>query len=227
MQYVQAKNVLKKLFSDVMKQVDNELSSRQFDLMLPRYDAKRKENNIPQSIISQELERKLVDIKTRKFKTSDNNNKNNNDGVHLNSNQIDDAEMEIEICEIIIQTFRQLYYKYIGHDHAVFMVNISSSNRQCLVDLFDTQFCKQHYNYNYNNSNISIVKEDFQQRELSKINYELQNLAEKKKSSKIVVHGAKNQLCVWLVKLIIDNFEGSVFEVSTLMSGAYLRLTSK
>ena len=60
-----------------------------------------------------------------------------------------------EVFEEIINTFRQLYQKYIDSNRAIFMVNVSSANRNDLMQLFDTHY----YNYNIKN-NININSKD-------------------------------------------------------------------
>ena len=198
-----------------MNQVHTESTLKYFDLKLPPYDAKHKENNIPQSIISQELERKLM-------KTMAQSNCKDTSGAC----DRDEIEMEIKMGQIIIQAFQQLYYKYIGHYKAVFMINISGSDRQCLVELFDTEYYRQHLHNNSNGSIATKVSEGCncqdEREKFSKIERQLQ---------KLVGHNEKKteqrKLLVWLLRTIIDNFERSVFEVSRLVSGAYLRLKIK
>lgn len=122
-----------------MKEIEQEYKSIGFDLNLPdnsgnnEYD-KNDNRFIPRSHIAQQLEEKLVLAinwnRNAKENDYNNNNHNNNDGANWKMNK--------KIRYEIIDTFRQLYHKYVDSRRAVFMINVSSGNRDNIMKLFDT-----------------------------------------------------------------------------------------
>ena len=64
---------------------------------------------------------------------------NDGDSGHDNDND-NDNRAGLKASRIIIDTFRQLFHKYIDSNKAVFMINVSSENRKNLTHLFDVHY---------------------------------------------------------------------------------------
>lgn len=89
-------------------------------------------NDIPESMIAQNLRAKLQNVLRLQNL--------NGTGININSQrQKSKIEEQKAICNHIIDAFKKLYYKYVGKDYAIFMINISSQNRKKLTHLFNNE----------------------------------------------------------------------------------------
>ena len=140
-------------------------------------------NFIPESIIAKQLRNQLKSLKT------DNNSNTNVDTINTN-------KINLHVMNII-EAFQKLYCKYIDSNKAMFMINISSQNRDNLTILFGNRFGK------LTSQGLSFIMD-----ETVKYVDEYHDMDELLKDT---------------IKKIIFAFEPSVFEISQLMNDSFMR----
>ena len=209
---------------------------------------------IPRSHIARQLETKLQNIanfklgnehKDQQDKVESDHNTNTNWNVHV---KLDDGD---RIFAEIIDTFRQLFQKYVDAQRAVFMINISSGKRNELMRLFDTRYYNSFkMKQNKINSqgvsntkrifNVSLLTQRSNQlasgsdrndanavRQRSMINEKLDERILRLKSSATSDFNNETELqravLKWLLLTIMETFEGSVREIAFLMNDSFSR----
>lgn len=212
-QYIEAKNVLKDYFDEIINELYQESHSLRFNVELPLPGGNNHNNHnlqhvhvqenskhkyIPESLIARELRSKLDEIRK-------NSNSNNKENIN-NSNSQSESESELEY-EAIIDAFGKLYSKYVDSDSAWFMINISSKNRNSWSKQFDKNNNQNNaYNNNTNNNMNGIV-------------HELENQIYNNGSD---VQG-NEKTCKWLLKLILQTTDPSAREIAHLLNGSFSR----
>ena len=178
--------------------------------------------------------------KTRSIASTDSTN---DDDVHvLQFNRKLDIISE-NICGNIILAFSQIYDKYIDDDGAVYMINISSRNRNRLKYLFDVYYYKtQTGKKNIENINNRHVKTS------TKFSFKLtfgmtRSVAIDKKNAmcfvkEMVKNYFKNssnpendktefELLEWLFKTIINPMDAALLEIVFLMNDSFSRFKTQ
>ena len=223
--------MLHELFDKVLKEMIQECKHVGFSLILPD------DKSIPQSRIAQTLHEKLILIINESGNSNDNDNGNDSGNVSGNDknkaveNNSIVGKKNKKICLQIIDTFRQLFDKYIDSRHAVFMVNVSSRNRENLIKLFDTHYYNHNYNRNSQNKNNShgILSNGAKLMKKMSKRLIIDNEIEMKRS---VINDNLDEKCSqlndddlikWLLLTIMQQFEANVREITFLMNDSFSR----
>lgn len=257
MQYIQTKEVLNNMdkTSEIMKHL-NESGICRFQVSLPpskmNASSARNEQLIPCSRIAQQLETELLNIAVanRNNYVSDEEEKRSPTITITTIGNTDNCDMDWKPIMIIIDTFRQLYNKYIDPNNAVFMLNISSNNRQNLTHLFDNDYYNsaiknRNKNGNKNHSrngkssifSINLIKSvtdslTKNETELDKveivrsfINEELEKRFKKFKNTNNDINTivSQNEILQWLLGTILQQFERTAIEIGLLMNDSFSR----
>ena len=176
------------------------------DLKLPQ--------EIPKSMIAEKLNKELNNL------ISDVNNTNKN----IN-NKVD--AISILICEKIIIAFHSMYNKYIDPNNAIFMINISSRNR----DILNNLFAENNYNNDRSRSrsySIDLIKRRFfhakqaqQNSKMLTITHEINYFITEN------INCLESILFKWILSKMIFAMERSVREISGLMNDSFKRFKRK
>ena len=163
---------------------------------------------------------------------SKNNNYNKEKDHGNKDNNILDQKFDVlgsEPSKIIIDTFRQLYHKYIKANNAVFEVNISSLNRNILMKSFDTKY---YHSMEAQKGAIGFIHnlthsfgsgkdiDDAMKMVRSFINAELDDYVRNLDSKSMTT---QKQVLKWLLMKIMGQFELSVKQIAFLMNDSFGR----
>ena len=241
---MQIKDVLNQFFDGVMKEIEKESKSIGFHLKLDNSNNDGNGQFIPRSHIAQQLEEKLALIMNSNSNSNLKLNLNANASASANSDDSDSQKnsifkMKQNICHEIIDTFRQLFDKYIDARYAVFMVNVSSHNRDNLIKLFDTHYYKVNYNDNDNhNDNVNskgIISSGMKlMKRFSKTFVDVNSNSSQIETQRSLINdkldekccqlgGDTNDLIKWLLVIIMEQFEANVREIAFLMNDSFSR----
>ena len=113
----------------MMNRLVAQSKTKLFMLKLPEKHSK----DIPESMIGQQMRNKLSQLVPKLNEKESDDNNDNNENNENNENNKNNNKL---ICDIIMESFRKLYFKYIDSNRAVFMINISSRNRYTLRNIF-------------------------------------------------------------------------------------------
>ena len=172
-----------------MENLSKQSKLARFTLALP--PTKTEEGEIPESIMCQTLRNNLNQIEDIREMKQENN---------------------VIICEKIILAFESLYNKYIDSQNAVFMINISSNNRNQLTHLFDKNYYKMMIKRQTTNERkiIGIAQQD-NNKDMSFI------------KSMVKSHCDDIDLIQTILREIIVATESSVLEIAALMNDSFTR----
>ena len=195
-EYVQIKQVLFDIFESIMNDIVSESRTKLFTVKLAENSKK-----IPESMIGQQMKDKLSQVVKL--------NENVNQGGTINNNNNNNDNNKL-ICVTIMQAFRKLYSKYIDSNGAVFMINISSRNRNTLKNMFDSR-----------SRGVQASKTDTQTMTMVLHSNDNDNDHDGNDS------GINNTEIKELIQRILISFEPSVAEIAALMGDSFTRFRIK
>lgn len=157
-------------------------------------------------------------------------NANNTENVQLETKQVN--SISVKMCEEIITCFESLYRKYIDSSGAIFEINISSSQRQDLTELFDSQYYRRMINSNKNNKDKKFVIDSYKNDNLnmSMIKQELNDFVAQQQEQNEEEEEEEideSELIKFLLKKIIIKMEASAREMSSLMHNSFVRFVNQ